>query len=531
MEEGKLKSRRSFIKNSALLSAFTLANPILDLKDLPLNKGLQSFRISDQAAEGVLSAGFAENDITPEPGMEQPGGYGKSYHKSIHDPCKVRAMVIHDGKKRVAIVGIDAISIPRQLTDSVRKQVTEICGIAPGAILLAASHTHSGGPLDGTFPGEYDHADDLVKTLAYERSTAVDMKYYAHVEKQLVRSICEADKSRTEVRLGVGKGFESTIAFNRRFRMKNGVTYTHPRQGNPDILEVAGPIDPDVGVIGVWNREGKCIGCIVNYACHATCNPGGISANWIYYMEQTIRGAMGTDCIVVFLQGASGDVTQVDNMNPYLNLAGEASTRFVGAKIGAEAVKVLLSIPQGIMPPVDAKIKIIELERRKPDPERVKKCIEIVKKSPKEVGETEWIFAKEIVMLDALIKKEPKVLAEIQVIQIGPAVFVCNPAEFFCQLGLDIKEQSPFKYTFPVELANGCIGYVPTEEALGPGGGGYETRLTAYSNLIPQAGNIIVRKSVELILHFNQGAEPEFSKAPPFSGKPWDYGNVKPELR
>ncbi|NLO03998.1 MAG: hypothetical protein GX126_17070, partial [Bacteroidales bacterium] len=66
---------------------------------------------------------------------------------------------------------------------------------------------------------------------------------------------------------------------------------------------------------------------------------------------------------------------------------------------------------------------------------------------------------------------------------------------------------------------------------LGPGGGGYETRLTKYSNLEVQAGNKMVDAGVELANQMTPGAEPEFPKAPPFSGQPWSYGNVKPELK
>ena len=51
--------------------------------------------------------------------------------------------------------------------------------------------------------------------------------------------------------------------------------------------------------------------------------PAGISANWIYYLEKTIRGAMDTEAPVVFLQGACGDVTQVDNLSAYANPAAE----------------------------------------------------------------------------------------------------------------------------------------------------------------------------------------------------------------
>jgi neutral ceramidase len=523
------ETRRSFIKKSAGATAAMMMPGFFPVFSSTINESTNEVLISD--TDLVVRTGFAELDITPEIGMEQPGGYGKSFHKSFHDPCKVRAVVFDDGKKRAAIVGIDALMVSRSLVVAARNQIQAKCGIPYESILIGASHSHSSGPTGMVQPGEYDHADPLVKSLAYEKSSCADPKYLELVERKLVDVVCQADKLRGESLLGVGIGIEDKVAFNRRFRMKNGITYSHPRQGNPEIIEPAGPTDPEVGVIGVWDKQGKCIGCVVNYACHATTSPGGISANWIYYMEQTIRGAMGPDCIVVFLAGASGDVTQVDNLNPYLNLSGEDWARFVGGRVGAEAVKVLLSMPRGIMSPVDVRIKVMEINRRRPDPGRVRECYELTKQTPEKVGSTVWTFAKEIVLLDALIQKEPAVQVEVQAIQVGPAVFVTNPAEFFCQLGLDIKHQSPFKFTFPVSLANGCVGYVPTEEAFGPHGGGYETRLTSYSNLEIQAGSKIVEAGLVLARQLKPGAVPEFSKAPVFSGSPWEYGNVKPELK
>ena len=88
--------------------------------------------------------------------------------------------------------------------------------------------------------------------------------------------------------------------------MRNGQSWTHPGHGNPDIIRPTGPIDPQVGVVTAWDREAKMLGCVVDYACHATTSPDGISANWIYYMEKTIRGAMDTNSPVVFLQGFCG---------------------------------------------------------------------------------------------------------------------------------------------------------------------------------------------------------------------------------
>ncbi|MDY0168917.1 MAG: hypothetical protein RBS80_20395 [Thermoguttaceae bacterium] len=502
-------------------------SPLTVLALAALIAGIAAFVPADEPAP--MTAGFAETDITPEIGMESPGGYGKSYHRTLHDPCKVRAAVFDDGQQRVALVGIDALAIRRPQVEAARKAIQEQCGIAPEAVLIAASHSHSSGPTCMILPGEYDHGSELVRELAYEKSSCADAGYLEHVVRQIVAAVVEADKRRVPAKCSVGSGTEEQVAFNRRFRMKHGGTFTHPGRGNPDIVEPAGPTDPEVGVIGAWDAEGKLLGCIVNFACHGTTSPGGISANWIYYLEQTIRGAMGDDAVVVFLPGCSGDVTQVDNLSPYAAGSGKYYARLVGGSVGAEALKVLFRVEPGQLTPLSFKTTTITFNRRTPRAERVEQALELVKQSPKDVGPTEWTFAKEIVLLDALLKKEPTRDVQVQAIQVGPAVFVTNPAEFFCQSGLDIKAGSPFPFTFPVSLANDCVGYVPTEEALGPGGGGYETRLSSYSNLEPAAATRIVEAGIELSKQFEPGPLPEPQMAPPFQ-TPWSYGNVPPEV-
>jgi neutral ceramidase len=166
-----------------------------------------------------------------------------------------------------------------------------------------------------------------------------------------------------------------------------------------------------------------------------------------------------------------------------------------------------------------------------PSPERVKQALELVKQDPKKVGATEWTFAKETVLLDAKLQKEPTAEAEVQAVQVGPAVFLTTPAEYFCRFGLEQKARSGFPFTFPVSLANGCVGYVPTEDAFGPDGGGYETRLTSYSNLEVAAGTKMRDAGVRLAKQLTPGAVPTPPKPLPFAGKAWEYGNVRPEIK
>jgi neutral ceramidase len=482
------------------------------------------------AEEPSFRAGFAERDITPEIGSEAPGGYGKSYHKTLHDPCKVRAAVFDDGKNRIALVGLDALGVERATVLRVRKAIAKKTGMAEDAILLGASHSHSSGPLSGILPGEYDHASELVRKLAYKDSTNIDPKYLEKSEAAIVEAVCAAHDGRVAAKAGIGRGVEKTVAFNRRFKMRDGRTITHPGQGNPDIVEPAGPTDPEVGVIGVWDGKKKLLGCVINFACHATTSPGGISANYIYYLEKAIQGYYGKDAVVVFLNGASGDITQVDNQNPFKQPDAERWAQLVGGKVGAEALKVLLTVEPGTLTPVEARTKVMPINKRGPDPERVKASLEMVQKDPAKVDRTEWTFAKEIVLLDAKLQKEPAAEVEVQAVQVGPAVFVTTPAEYFCRYGLEQKARSGFPFTFPVSLANGCVGYVPTEDAFGPNGGGYETRLTSYSNLEIPAGSKMRDEGLALCKQLKPGAVPVLPKPGPFA-QPWSYGNVRPETK
>ena len=477
-----------------------------------------------------MKAGFAERDITPKPGMERPGGYGKAFHQGpAHDPCKVRAAVFDDGTTCVALVGTDTLMVPAPLVRAVREAVAKQCGIAPQAVLIGASHTHSGGPTGMIQPGEFDQAPPLVRKLAYELSSCADAAYLQTVREALVAAIVDAHARRADARIAVGKGSEDKVAFNRRQRMRNGLSYSHAGKGNPDILGFAGPTDPEVGVVGAWTTQGRPLGCVVNFACHGTTGLAGTSADWIYFLERTIRGVLGSEAIVVFLNGACGDVTQVNNLSPYTGEFGERSARLVGQRVGAEALKVLTAAEPGEIGPAAAKAEVLRIPRRRPAPARLARCLALGERGPGCCGATEWTFAKEIVLLDALLQREPVADVEVQAVQVGPAVFLANPAELFCQLGLDMKAGSPFPFTFPVELANACVGYVPTEDAFGPHGGGYETRLTAYSSLEVAAGRRIVEACVRLARALTPGAVPEPPKAPPFT-KGWEYGTVPPEL-
>lgn len=474
-------------------------------------------------AQTNARAGFGEADITPALGSEIPGNYFKQFHRAIHDPCKVRVAYLESGGKAVCLIGVDALIIPRTIVEKVRARV-------PGVeLLIGASHSHSSGPVGMVQPGEYDHAPADIQQLAYRESSAADPAYLQLLENQTVAAITQARRNALPSLWGFGEGKEDAAIFNRRFRMKNGLTYTHPRPGNPDLIEPAGPVDGTVTVLGVFNDSQQLTGCIVNYSCHATTSPRGVSANWIYFMERAIRAHFGPGVQVVFLQGFSGDVTQVDNYDLAAPPTGLESARLIGGRVGAEVIKVLLSMTPAAPPPIHTATTTFLEGHRIPGAERVAAARQtLADPQARQKDPAAWVFAKEILLLDAQLAKRRSTPIEMQAIAIGPAVYVTAPGEMFVELGLDLRRASPFAYTNPVSLANGSVGYVPTLEAFAANGGGYEQRLSSYTNLVPDAGPRMVREGIRLMRSLPVGTLSQRAPGPQFTAA-WNYGSVGPD--
>lgn len=434
----------------------------------------------------MIKAGFAQTVITPDVGQEMPGMLQKRFAQSVHDDLYAAAMVLDDGETPVAFVGVDSLSIKRSVVLSARQQIADGTGLPAGNVMVAASHTHNGGPLADCFMSESD--PDYCRLVADRIGTAV----------------IEAWGRREPCRLVIGSGHEDAVAFNRRFVMEDGTERTHPGKGNADIVRPAGPVDPAVGVIGAFGSDDdRFLGAFINFTCHCTLGVGGAgySADYPFTMRRLIRdGLENPEAVVVFGNGACGDVTQVDNQAEQgRSEFGEAWGRYVGTSVAAEALKVLTRPGSGVDDvQLACRSTMVDLQPRELDAAAVEEAQRLVAEHEGDTWTGDEVWAREIAMLAEMNCEEPLVPAEVHVLQIGPAAIVSLPAEYFCRFGLDIKARSPFGPTFVVELANGCVGYVPDARAV-LDQSGYEPRTARSSKLAPEAGQQLADAAVALL--------------------------------
>jgi hypothetical protein len=84
---------------------------------------------------------------------------------------------------------------------------------------------------------------------------------------------------------------------------------------------------------------------------------------------------------------------------------------------------------------------------------------------------------------------------EVQVFRLdADTAIVCLPCEIFVELGLAIKQASPFKRTLVIEICNDRPSYVPTRKAFGEGS--YEV---TNARVKPGGGEMLVDAAVKLL--------------------------------
>jgi neutral ceramidase len=435
----------------------------------------------------MLQIGFGVGDITPDVGMEMPGGFFKRQGKGVRDKLLAVACVVHDGNKTVALVGIDALFITKPTVEAARRLILQATKIPGDNVLIGANHTHSGGP--------------VASCLGCDENP----KYTQKMSQAIADAVTQGWTSLHASEIGVATGAEPNIAFNRRFLMRDGREITHPgKPGTPyhkDIVKPAGPIDPDVGVLAVRTPGpmGKVVGVVVNFACHSTVVGGDqFSPDYAGYLRKHLKAYYGESTPVAFLLGACGDITQVDNLTAGVQ-SGPEYADMMGMKLAAESIRVITRMTWLKEAPVDAAVETLPLAiRAEPDADKERPPFGLGSDLSKE-KKVDEVYANERKLVAEMRKKTPKLDCEVQALRIGPLGIATNGAEYFCEYGLRIKQASTHQTTWFVSLANEWIGYVPTAQAFV--GGGYEPRTARSSKMAPESGQRLVEAALKALAH------------------------------
>ena len=393
---------------------------------------------SASAGQTGFRAAVVKVDITPEDSQNLLG-YGARKSTGIHDRIYHRIVALDDGITQIYIVSSDICEVSPSEYDLVAGKAKQELGINPMNLWWAVTHTHSApevGPpgLGSTFLGDrFKHE--------------VDANYTAMVERKLIDGIKEARQKLAPARLGVGWGF-AQANINRRAREVDGKTSLGL---NPD-----GAVDRRIGLVRIDKEDGTPLVLIANYPIHGTVlggentqitgdAPGVVSE----YVEQK------TGAPVVFINGAAGNLAPIYSVYPTFEGGHLAQFRvLLGDKIVAANNKISTA-------------KEVTLNTGS-----------LIVETPRKAG-LDW--PKELGNYTRTTKTGSNmVLLPVRFLKINEDVAIWSaPLELFCEISNDIRDHSPFPYTFYFGYSNGWLGYLLTEDEWKYGG--YEPIVSPYT--------------------------------------------------
>ena len=457
---------------------------------------------------------------------------------NIHDSLYAKALVIENKNTRIAIITMDIITIgglgryTEDFLPELRKRLQSELGINGKNILINADHNHRGGQPSGDLVG---------KTVLAVKMAIRDLE---------------------PVKIGAGSGFEDRITMNRRVKLKNGDEYTI-RAATPDLpddeIVAVKEFDPEIGILKIDRLDGSTKAVLYNFSCHPLLGvpDGGITAAFPGFASGVIEDQLSKGAMALFLQGAGGDIIEVN----FKDVNRVSDSEPVGRALGLSTLKALRDITTSKNIGISVINETVQFPLRTDVPERLKALeqeeikllsslrttslnlktfIPLMIKyslSPVYPMDRPYIYLqekkigiKDLEMLDRsnrndLDKYIQNVLAmekitlieenklrlrstlenlkeyggenitvDIQCIRIGDFVVVTFPGEAFVQVGLNIKKQSPFKNTFLAAYSNGYFHYAPTADAYGEWG--YEDKLCI---LAPEWQKIFEEKVSEML--------------------------------
>jgi neutral ceramidase len=434
--------------------------------------------VTAASQEKVFRAGAAVSNITPPLGELVVGGWTPIPAKHIHDELFARCLVLDDGTTQLAIVLCDNVGIPREVFDAAKKQVHAATGLPPSHLLMASTHTHSATTARG--PSKVIWEDELT---SYQKFLA------SRISDGVRRALNQLEPAQ----IGWGSVDEPSEVFNRRWHVTDPAMLSNPfggvdkvrmnpPRGNAALVRPAGPIDPEVSFISVQSTDGRPIALLANYSLHYVGGvvSGDVSGDYFGYFSKFIQDKLGAgDQTIPFVgimsNGTSGDINNI-NFTQKNTPRKERYQKMqeVAQKVADRVYDAHQSITFQSWVSLGAQHRDVTLQVRKP----TQKIIDHFAKITAAQADSATSHRRELIYADRIAKLQhaPDTIdVALQVFRIGDLGISAIPFETFVEIGLELKDRSPFGRTFTIELANGSYGYLPTPEQHELGG--YETWL------------------------------------------------------
>ena len=408
--------------------------------------------------------GVAATDITPPLGIPMAGYYHARGADGVLDPLFSKAMVVEQEGQRIALVTLDTISITRAITDRARAEIEQTTGIRGDHVLISATHAHTGP--------ELANRTRISSSLGGQKQIAFD--YTEGLPKLIVASVRLANERLQPSRLKMAKGRGDGLAFNRRYFMRDGSTGWNPGKLNPNIVLAAGPSDPEVGILYVEKPEARgpveSLASYVNFAMHPDTTGGSkLSADWPGALGRVLAGYHGSNHLTLVANGTCGNINHLDFSWPWPQ-GGPGEQIRIATILGAAVFQAYKDLKPVAVGPLRARSEIVELDLLEITPQQLEGARKLVEATKDDSGANFMELVRAYRALDVAAREGKPHRVEVQAFALGRQLaWVGLPGEVFVELGLAIKQRSPFAQTYVVELANESIGYIPDRRSYAEG--------------------------------------------------------------